>query len=37
MHTAINGQVWDEPVCKTISILNWAFITLNLCFYGVIA
>ncbi|GES97461.1 hypothetical protein GLOIN_2v1717715 [Rhizophagus clarus] len=37
MHTVTNAQVWYEPICKTMSILNWAFITINLSFYSVIA
>ncbi|EXX58004.1 hypothetical protein RirG_201830 [Rhizophagus irregularis DAOM 197198w] len=37
MHTAIRGRVWDDPVCQLMSVLNWAFISVNLCFYCVIA
>ncbi|RIA87092.1 hypothetical protein C1645_878242 [Glomus cerebriforme] len=37
MHTALYAQVWDEPLCKILSATNWGFITINLCFYGVIA
>ncbi|PKY48394.1 hypothetical protein RhiirA4_445320 [Rhizophagus irregularis] len=37
MHTAIRGRVWDDPVCQLMSVFNWAFISINLCFYCVIA
>ncbi|CAB4403784.1 unnamed protein product [Rhizophagus irregularis] len=32
MHTAIRGRVWDDPVCQLMSVFNWAFISINLCF-----
>ncbi|CAB5395614.1 unnamed protein product [Rhizophagus irregularis] len=37
IHTAIYAQVWDDAPCKVIGALNWAFLTINLCFYAVIA
>ncbi|CAB4445491.1 unnamed protein product [Rhizophagus irregularis] len=37
LHTAIYAQVWDDTPCKIIGALNWAFLTINLCFYAVIA
>ncbi|RGB31266.1 hypothetical protein C1646_764260 [Rhizophagus diaphanus] len=37
IHTAIYAQVWDDAPCKVIGAFNWAFLTINLCFYVVIA
>ncbi|CAG8574757.1 10144_t:CDS:2, partial [Rhizophagus irregularis] len=37
IHTAIYARVWDDAPCKVIGALNWAFLTINLCFYAVIA
>ncbi|RGB29273.1 hypothetical protein C1646_818609 [Rhizophagus diaphanus] len=37
LHTAIYAQVWDDMPCRIIGALNWAFLTINICFYAVIA
>ncbi|GBB88867.1 hypothetical protein RclHR1_01550001 [Rhizophagus clarus] len=37
IHTAIYAQTWDGTPCIIIGALNWAFLTINICFYAVIA
>ncbi|GES95850.1 hypothetical protein GLOIN_2v1490005 [Rhizophagus clarus] len=37
IHTAIYARVWDDIPCKIIAVFNWAFLTINVCLYVVIA